>query len=107
MHAWAAVAIAQAVLIAASLWRVVRGAGRTVWRPGLVIFVVAALALPVLIADGGYRSAIAVFATIVLASDVLLLQSAVVSSLCTRPAAEEPAVAAPAEPEREDVKEVG
>jgi len=85
MHAWAGIAIAQTALIVFSLWRAFRGDKRAHKR-GVVLFVVAALAMLVFVPGGGYWAAIAVFATIVLASDVLFLQSALVTSLCTRPA---------------------
>ncbi len=84
MQAWAGIAIAQTALIALSLWRLSRASGRTLWWPGVVMFVVAALALIVLVRGEGYWSAIALFGTAVLASDALLLSGALVTSLCTR-----------------------
>src|SRR5688572_13904882 len=86
MQAWAAVAIAQLVLVAFSLWRLGRLEDRTIRWPGVALFVVAALALLVLVRHGGYWSAIAVFGSIVLATDALLLGGALVTSLCTQPA---------------------
>jgi hypothetical protein len=83
MQAWAGIAIAQAALIAFSLWRISR-LETEMWWPGVAMFVVAALAMIVLVRHDGHWSAIAVFGTIVLASDALLLKSQLVASLCTR-----------------------
>ncbi|MDQ3333999.1 MAG: hypothetical protein M4D80_02475 [Myxococcota bacterium] len=88
MQAWAAVAIAQAALIAISLWRVSNHEGRSVWWPGAALFTVCALALLVLVRGDGYWVAVAIFGTIVLASDALLLDGQLVTSLCTREAKE-------------------
>jgi hypothetical protein len=88
MHAWAAVAIAQAVLIAIELWRLSRFEQRKVWIPGAAMFAVSGLALIVMVRGGGVSSAIAIFGTVILASDALLLKGQLVGSLCTR---EEPA----------------
>lgn len=84
MQAWAGIAIAQTALIALSLWRLSRAGGRTLWWPGVVMFVVAALALIVLVRGEGYWSATALFGTAVLASDALFLSGTLVTSLCTR-----------------------
>lgn len=84
MHAWAGIAIAQTVLIAFSLWRLSRVEGRTLWWPGVGMFVAAALALIVLVRGEGYWSAIALFGSAVLASDVVFLKGVLVASLCTR-----------------------
>ena len=88
MNAWAAVAIAQAVLIAIEVWRLSRLPERKVWGPGAALFAVSALALVVLVRGDGVWSAIAIFGTVVLASDALLLNGQLAASLCTR---EEPA----------------
>jgi hypothetical protein len=85
MQTWAGIAIAQAIVIAVSVWRLAK-TERVLWWPGIVMFVLAALAMPVLVGYGGAWSAIAIFGTIVLASDALLLAGALVTSLCTRPA---------------------
>ena len=84
MQAWAGIAIAQTALIAFSLWRLSRVEGRALWWPGIVMFVIAALALIVLVRGEGYWSAIALFGTAVLASDALFLKGVLVTSLCTR-----------------------
>jgi hypothetical protein len=84
MQAWAGIAIAQTALIAFSLWRLSRVEGRALWWPGVVMFVVAALALIVLVGGERYWSAIALFGTAVLGSDALFLKSVLVTSLCTR-----------------------
>jgi hypothetical protein len=76
------------VLIAIELWRLSQFEKRTVWAPGAALFGVSALALIVLVGGDGVWSAIAIFGTIVLASDALLLKGQLVASLCTR---EEPA----------------
>jgi hypothetical protein len=86
MQAWAAVAIAQAALIAISLWRLSNLEGRKVWWPGAVLYTIAALALIVLVRDGGYWGAIAIFGTVILATDALLLKGQLATSLCTREA---------------------
>ena len=86
MHAWAAVAIAQAVLIVIELWRLSRLEQRKVWVPGAALFAVAALALLVLVRGDGIWSAIAIFGTVVLASDALFLEGQLAASLCTRAA---------------------
>ena len=88
MQAWAAVAIAQAARIAISLWRLSLAAGPTTWWPGAALFTVSALALIVLVRGDGYWSAVAIFGTIVLASDALLLKGQLVTQLCTREARE-------------------
>lgn len=85
MQAWAGIAIAQAILVAISLWRLSRAGGRVVWWPGALLFAVAALALVVLVRGDGYAAAIAKFGTVILASDALLLGGQLVTSLCTRP----------------------
>jgi hypothetical protein len=90
MQAWAAVAIAQAALIAIALWRLSNTEGRTVWWPGAALFTVSALALIVLVRGEGYWSAVAIFGTIVLASDALLLKGQLVLQLCTREAKDPP-----------------
>jgi hypothetical protein len=84
MHAWAAVAIAQAVLIAIELWRLSRFEHRKVWAPGAALFAVCALALLVLVRGDGVWAAISIFGSVVLASDALLLKGQLVASLCTR-----------------------
>ena len=85
MQGWAGIAIAQGALIAFSAWRLSRiDESRTIWWPGVAMFVVAALALIVLAHDGGYHAAVSIFGSIVLASDALLLKSQLVTSLCTR-----------------------
>ncbi len=89
MKAWAAVAITQAALIAISLWRLSNLEGRKVWWPGAVMFTVAALAMIVLVRDGGYWGAIAIFGTVILATDALLLKGQLATSLCTRDAPKE------------------
>ena len=85
MAAWAAFAITAIVLIAWSSWRLSRIEDRALWWPGVGAFVIAALAMIVLAADGGYWTAISMFGGVVLASDVLLLKSVLVTTLCTRP----------------------
>lgn len=89
MNAWAAVAIAQVVLIAIDLWRLSRIEHRAVWAPGAALFAVAALALIVLVRGDGVWKAIALFGTIVLASDALFLQGQLAVALCTRPEPED------------------
>jgi hypothetical protein len=84
MQAWAAVAIAQVALIAISLWRLSNTEGRKAWLPGAALFTVSALALIVLVRGDGVWSAIAIFGTVILASDALLLGGQLVTSLCTR-----------------------
>jgi hypothetical protein len=85
MHAWAGIAIAQGALIAFSVWRLSHlGEDRTLWFPGVAMFVVASLALIVLVHDGGYHAAVSIFGSIVLASDAVLLKSQLVMALCTR-----------------------
>lgn len=84
MNAWAAVAIAQAVLIAIELWRLARFEQRKVWVPGAALFAVCALALVVMVRGDGLTRAIAIFGTIVLASDALLLGGQLVAALTTR-----------------------
>jgi len=88
MQAWAGVAIAQAALIAISLWRLAHVEGRKVWLPGAALFTISALALVVMVRGDGVWSAIAIFGTIILASDALLLKGQLVASLCTREAEE-------------------
>ena len=102
MQAWAPVAIAQTALIGLSLWRAFHK--QVAWWPGIAIFAVASLATIVMLPEGGYHTAIAVFGAAVLASDALFLKSAVVASLCTRaaPVVEEVEEAAP---EVEDTKD--
>lgn len=85
MQAWAGIAIAQVALIAITLWRLSSLEGRKVWWPGAGLFAVAALALVVMVRADGHASAIAIFGTVLLASDALLLRSELVASLCTRP----------------------
>jgi|MudIll2142460700_1097286.scaffolds.fasta_scaffold00663_3 hypothetical protein len=84
MQAWAGLAIAQAALIALSLWRLSNLEGRKVWWPGAVMFTIAALSLIVLVRGEGYWTAIAIFGTVVLASDALLLKGQLAAALCTR-----------------------
>lgn len=84
MQAWAGIAIAQAALIVISVWRLSNVEGRKVWWPGAALFAVAALALIVLVRGDGYASAVAIFGTVLLASDALLLKSELAASLCTR-----------------------
>ncbi len=89
MQAWAGIAIAQGVLIALSLWRLSHAAeDRRVWWPGVALFAIAALALIVLVRGDRYWTAIAVFGTVVLASDAVFLKGALVAALCTREAKE-------------------
>lgn len=102
MHAWAGIAIAQVALLAFSLrrlWRLVHAgvasgldgeapavepATRVLWLPGVAILVVAALAMIVFVGDGGGWAVLAMLGTAVLAADQLLLDGALVASLCTR-----------------------
>ena len=84
MAAWAAFAIAITTLIALSAWRLSRIEDRELYWPGVGAFVIASLSMIVLASDGGYWSAIATFGGVVLASDVVLLKSVLVTSLCTR-----------------------
>ena len=89
MQAWAGIAIAQTALIAFSLWRLSKlEAGRGVRWTGVALFIVAALAMIVLVGDGGYHAAVAVFGTVVLASDAVFLKSVLVMQLCSKPAEE-------------------
>ena len=80
MAAWAAFAIASAVLIALSAWRLAHSE-RAIWWPGVVMFAIAALAMIVLATDW---FGLAMFGAVILASDVVLLKSVLVASLCTR-----------------------
>jgi hypothetical protein len=91
VHAWAGIAIAQSALIAFSLWRLSRVEGRTVWWPGVAMFIVAGLALVVLVRGERHWSAIALFGTAVLASDAVFLKGVLVASLCTRESEPPPA----------------
>ncbi|MBA3393124.1 MAG: hypothetical protein H0T89_10790 [Deltaproteobacteria bacterium] len=100
MDAWAGIAIAQVALLAFSLrrvWRLVHArvvpegdaapvepAARVLWLPGVAILVVAALAMIVFVGDGGGWAVLAMLGTAMLAADQLLLDGALVGSLCTR-----------------------
>jgi hypothetical protein len=83
MAAWGVFAIVTTVMIALSLWRLAREARRP-WWPGVGMFVVAALAMIVLAGDDAWT--LPLFGGVILASDLVLLRSVLVTSLCARSA---------------------
>ena len=86
MAAWAAFAIVTLVVVALSVARVMRRAQP--WWPGVAMFVIAALAMLVLAGGGAWT--LPLFGGVILASDLVLLDSVLVTTLCARGAKSEP-----------------